>query len=298
MDARTLAEAMGWSLSLDRYEALCPAFNRALRQANCTTVVRVAMFCSQIGHESGGLQWMQEIWGPTAAQRGYEGRVDLGNTQPGDGFRFRGHGPIQITGRYNHSKVSEWAFANGYVPFPSYFVDRPDELAGNEYGFLGAVWYWTVARNMNAYADSGDVTGATRAVNGGLNGYQDRLNRWNRCLALGEALLPSGESMTDSANLSLDQLAGIGFKGWEFLGVSRFDPTRFNTLVEAVADIRDALLKPEASVANPDVAFKITEFIRFIDASTFRTEQALETLTELVGEISVRLRAVENRLES
>ncbi|WP_280481608.1 glycoside hydrolase family 19 protein [Nocardia cyriacigeorgica] len=192
MDAATLAAAMGHALPLARYVALAPAVNTALRQAGCTTVDRAAMFCAQVGHESGGLRWMEEL----ADGRAYEGRRDLGNTEPGDGPRFKGHGPIQITGRYNHQKVSEWAHARGLVPTPTYFVDHPAELAGDRYGFLGAVWYWTTARDMNRYADAGDIYGATRAVNGGLNGLADRINRWNTCRALGRALLPTSEGDT------------------------------------------------------------------------------------------------------
>ncbi|MFC9769033.1 peptidoglycan DD-metalloendopeptidase family protein [Rhodococcus jostii] len=195
MDANVLARAMGNSLPLERYAQLLPAFTAALIAADCTTVNRVAMFCAQVGHESGGLRWMEEIADGSA----YEGRTDLGNTAPGDGRRYKGHGPIQITGRYNHTKVSEWAHGRGLVPTSTYFVDNPGELAGDEYGFLGVVWYWTVARNMNALADAGDINGATRAVNGGLNGLADRTDRWNQCLALGDALLPNQEDTPMSA---------------------------------------------------------------------------------------------------
>src|SRR5690606_36318146 len=132
---------MGNRVSMARYEQLCPAFNAALLQAGCTTVDRVAMFDAQIGHESGGVQWMEEL----ADGRAYEWRQDLGNVFAGDGPRFKGHGPIQITGRHNHTKVSEWAHSKGYVPTPTYFVDNPGELAGDRYGLLGAVCYWTVA---------------------------------------------------------------------------------------------------------------------------------------------------------
>ncbi|MFC9769107.1 glycoside hydrolase family 19 protein, partial [Rhodococcus jostii] len=203
------------SLPLERYRQLAPAFNAALVQADCTTIERVAMFSAQVGHESGGLQWMQEIADGSA----YEGRRDLGNTQPGDGRRFRGHGPIQITGRDNHTQVSEWAYGLGLVPSLTYFVDHPDELGGDEYGFLGVVWYWTVARNMNAYADTRDIQGATRAVNGGLNGLQDRITRFNRCLALGDALLPTHDDdqefdMAGEARDVQAQLRGPELGGW------------------------------------------------------------------------------------
>lgn len=190
MDAATFATSMGNALPLSRYEALLPAWNRALIQAQCITVNRVAMITAQVGHESGGLRWMQEI----ASGAAYEGRRDLGNTQKGDGVRFKGHGPIQITGRANHTAVSQWAHQQGYVPSPTYFVDHPEELAGDQFGFLGVVWYWTVARKLlNTYADAGDVLAATKAVNGGTNGLADRQRRYTDALKLGDKLLPTSE---------------------------------------------------------------------------------------------------------
>ncbi len=199
MTAETLSTAMGHALPLDRYRRLLPAVTCALLQADCTTVDRAAMWLAQIGHESGGLQWMQEL----ADGWAYEGRADLGNVFPGDGPRFKGHGPIQITGRHNHTRVSEWAYARGIVPTVTYFVDHPDELAGDEYGFVGVTWYWTVERNMNAFADAGDIYGATRAVNGGLNGIQDRIDRWNSCRALGAAILPNeGDDMPSAQEIA------------------------------------------------------------------------------------------------
>ena len=125
----------------------------------------------------------------------YEWRADLGNTEPGDGPRFKGRGPLQVTGRHNYTALSAWAFAQGLVPTPTFFVDAPGELASDRYGFIGVTWYWTVARPMNRYADAADIVGATRAVNGGTNGLDDRVNRWNHCRALGAALLPEEDIM-------------------------------------------------------------------------------------------------------
>lgn len=181
---------MGGSVSAARYAQLLPAFNDALKKAGCTTVKRAAMFVAQIGHESGGLRWMEEI----ASGAAYEGRKDLGNTKPGDGKRFKGRGPIQVTGRHNYTKLSQWACRKGYAQSCDYFVRYPAKLASDKYGFWGAVWYWTEARNMNSYADRGDIVGATRAVNGGLNGLDDRKKRYERALKVGAKLLPGGTS--------------------------------------------------------------------------------------------------------
>jgi putative chitinase len=273
VDAKTLSAAMGNRLSLSRYEQLCPAFNAALLAAGCTTVDRVAMWCAQVGHESSGLYYMEEIADGSA----YEWRSDLGNTQPGDGRKFKGHGPIQITGRFNHTKVSEWAFGRGLVPTPDYFVQRPTELGSDQYGFLGVVWYWTVARNMNSYADRSDIEGATRAVNGGTNGLADRIQRWNNCRRLGNALLPTeGDEISMAAKDDIigfiqayvgpiisdvkdirEQITGsrdlvkvdgkvdwkASFRGWEQLGKN--DDGSNKTLVDSLADARKRIISLE-----------------------------------------------------
>jgi predicted chitinase len=184
MDAETLAKAM--SCPLSRAADYQADFNRALVQAKCTTVDRVAMFCAQVGHESVGLKYMEEI----ASGAAYEGRADLGNTQRGDGVRFKGRGPIQLTGRGNYARFGAWCKAQGITKDADYFVNHPEVVATSAYGFLAASWYWTVARNMNGYADAQDILGATKAVNGGTNGLSDRTMRWRLCLELGTKLLP------------------------------------------------------------------------------------------------------------
>ena len=184
-----LAEAMGRSVPLERYHALLPGVAAALRECDCTTVDRIAMWMAQLGHESGGLRFMEEIADGSA----YEGRTDLGNTEEGDGPRFKGRGPIQLTGRTNYAAVSRWAHGRNLVRSPTFFVDQPAQLAGDTFGFLGVVWYWTVERDLNAFADDGDLEGATRAINGGLHGIKDRRARWNRCRRLGTRLLTIGE---------------------------------------------------------------------------------------------------------
>ena len=177
---------MGDSLPLSRYEALLPAYVKAMRVANIDTVERVAMFAAQLGHESSGLRYQEEI----ASGDAYEGRTDLGNTTPGDGRRFKGHGWIQVTGRHNHRECSEWAFREGIVPTVDYFIQHPAKLGSDEYCWVGPAWYWKIARpTLNSLSDNRDLTGVTRLINGGTNGLADRRERYNRCLALGEALL-------------------------------------------------------------------------------------------------------------
>lgn len=192
MDAATLAAVMGNVAGVPYVQYLGP-FLDGMTAAGCTTVNRAAMWCAQLGEESGGLRWMEEIADGSA----YEGRKDLGNTQPGDGKRFKGRGPIQLTGRANYGAFSSWAHDHALVDTADYFVQNPLLVAQPRWGFLAASWYWTVARvRLNTYADTGDVRSATRAINGGTNGLADRTARWNRALTFGARLLPiEGDDM-------------------------------------------------------------------------------------------------------
>lgn len=204
---QTLAEAMDYNASMGRYQQLHPGFVKAMHDAQINTVRRAAMFIAQLGHESVGLKYMQEIWGPTSQQAGYEGRRDLGNTVAGDGYRFRGRGPIQVTGRHNYGECSRWAHAKGLVPTPTYFVDLPDEMSSDRYGFVGAVWYWTT-RNLNSYADRGDVDGATRVINGGYYGLEDRRRRYNKAISMGDRILPGGKVTQEQMDAIVNRITG------------------------------------------------------------------------------------------
>ena len=196
MDASTLADAMGCSLA--RAQEMCAPMNNAMIAADCTTVNRAAMWCAQIGHESAGLVYMEEI----ADGWAYEGRADLGNTQPGDGPRYKGSGPIQLTGRANFRRFSQWCFGNGWVPTARYFEDLPYLVREDpKWGFLAASWYWKVDRpQINAMCDNNDINGVTRAINGGLTNIDDRISRWRNCRALGTALLPEGDFLMSLDN--------------------------------------------------------------------------------------------------
>lgn len=130
--------------------------------------LRLAHFLGQTSHESMGFLYMEEIWGPTAAQRGYEGRADLGNTQPGDGSLMRGRGPIQITGRGNYRKFGRRVGID---------IERHPELAAiPSIGLRLALEYWK-DRGLNALADADDGDTITRKINGGTNGLADRRAR-------------------------------------------------------------------------------------------------------------------------
>lgn len=126
---------------------------------------RFCHFLAQLGHESGRFRYMEEIWGPTAAQRRYQGRKDLGNMSEGDGYRYRGRGPIQLTGRTNYRR---------YGNLIGIGLEQHPELAAlPSIGLLVACTYWT-DRTINSNADEDDINAVTRAVNGGLTGITSR----------------------------------------------------------------------------------------------------------------------------
>ncbi|NKT91728.1 peptidase C39 [Rhodococcus hoagii] len=287
MTAETLSRAMGGAVSRERYAALLAAFTEAMRQAGCTTVERAAMWCAQLGHESGGLRWMEEI----ADGSDYEGRRDLGNTQPGDGRRFKGRGPIQLTGRHNYTECSRWAHGRGLVPSPTYFVDKPAELASDRYGFVGAVWYWTAARpQLNALADARDIVAATRAINGGTNGLPDRQLRYKRCLELGAALLPTGGTMTnvfEEGALQLRPHPGLLRKINRPQNVSESTRDPENAWPYAMwADVWNETvwdgydIRPEYADVPDDVGRSLVALVQTIAARQVRIEKKLDQLLE------------------
>jgi putative chitinase len=173
MTPEDLAACTGASLS--RAQRFAPALSAAMAFYSIDTPARQAAFLSQIGHESGGLRFVVELWGPTPAQERYEGRLDLGNTQPGDGERFKGHGLIQTTGRANHAKVRD-RLRERFPDVPD-FEEEPERLAELPWCCLSAADYWN-ERGLNALADAGNFRLITKRINGGYNGLADRLARW------------------------------------------------------------------------------------------------------------------------
>lgn len=159
----------------DKWE---PHVSAACSLYEINTPERVAAFLAQVGHESGGFRYTSEIWGPTPAQQDYEGRQDLGNVQPGDGSRFRGHGLIQTTGRYNHAQVRDRLRARLGAEVPD-FEEQPELLATPDWAAVSAADYWD-DKELNALADAGQFQAITRKINGGLNGQADRVARWER----------------------------------------------------------------------------------------------------------------------
>lgn len=215
--ADVLMQVMGGSVNFDRYQALAPEFGAALTEIDCTTVDRIALFAAELGEESGGLRWQEEI----ASGAEYENRCsDLGNCSPGDGVRYKGRDFIQVTGKSNYTRLSQWAFGRGLVPSSTFFVDNPAALATDTYAFLGAIWFWT-AHNLNDYADRGDIVGASEVINGGDHGLDDRIARWNRARAMGNQLLTLIQNGDDMATVPQDQWTRALFLLEQIAGVYR-----------------------------------------------------------------------------
>ncbi|SDQ57723.1 putative chitinase [Pseudomonas lundensis] len=150
-----------------------PVLNTAMVRFQIVGAKRVAAFIAQVGHESGQLRWVREIWGPTAQQAGYEGRADLGNTVKGDGSKYRGRGLIQITGRDNYAACGE---ALGLD-----LLSKPELLELPQYAAMSAAWFWST-KGLNTLADKGDFVKITRRINGGLNGQADRQGLYDKAL--------------------------------------------------------------------------------------------------------------------
>jgi predicted chitinase len=158
-------------------QSYLPHNETAMREHGITTTARAWMWLAQIGHESVSLRYLEEI----ASGSAYEGRTDLGNIYPGDGVRFKGRGPIQITGRFNYTEAAR---ALGLD-----LVNNPRIAAQPQHAFRVSAWWWK-KHGLNEISDRGDVTAATRRINGGTNGLADRQSRYARCKGLGTAVLP------------------------------------------------------------------------------------------------------------
>lgn len=145
----------------------------AMRARDITTRPRARAFLATVLHESMGLRAMNEIGGG----RRYEGRGGLGNTHSGDGERFKGRGPIQLTGRANYEAYGRALGLN--------LVKHPQLVATPKVGWLVAACYFQKRAGVLKAADAGDFRRVTLLVNGGYNGWEDRLRYWKKLETLG-----------------------------------------------------------------------------------------------------------------
>lgn len=141
--------------------------NRTMEEFEINTPQRIRMFLAQIGHESGQLNYVREL----SSGANYENRIDLGNTNSGDGIKFLGRGLIQITGRKNY------VLCGLSLDLP--LLDNPELLEMPQNACRSAGWFWQ-NENLNSLCDLGKFEELTRRINGGLNGYADRYKLYQR----------------------------------------------------------------------------------------------------------------------
>jgi putative chitinase len=160
--------------------------------------MRLAQFLAQCGHESAGFTVFNENLNYSAAgllkvfprhfdeasatqyarnpvriaNRVYANRMSNGNEASGDGWKFRGRGPLQCTGRDNYNRFSRWYFGDTRL------IDDPDQLLDPMVGIAFTCWFWETNR-LNTLADREDTLGVTRRINGGTHGIDDRRRRYD-----------------------------------------------------------------------------------------------------------------------
>jgi putative chitinase len=198
-------------IDMDRAAALVDPVMAGLAAAQCINVERVAMWLAQIGEESGGFVYTEEI------------------AKDGPYAPYIGRTWIQITWESNYAAFGQWAHDQGLIDDPDYFVNNPTALADLKWAGLGAAWYWTVARpTINSLCDQGDIVGVTQLINGGQNGIDDRRARYNQAIALGDELLALIAATTPTSSGGTITLADVSQDDW-------------NQLVADVKEIRSQL---------------------------------------------------------
>jgi putative chitinase len=162
--------------SQDQADTFTEPLVAALHANQINTPLRQAHFLAQLGHESGSLRYTAELASGTA----YEGRTDLGNTQPGDGPRFKGRGLIQITGRANYTSYGNDRGKDYITGLNPTLLAMDPNIAADCSG-----WFWAT-RHLNELADNDDLLTITERINGGTNGLDDRARRLKlaKCLLI------------------------------------------------------------------------------------------------------------------
>lgn len=187
-------------------QGLVDCMNDLFYQYDINTPQRIAAFLAQCGHESGGWTIFEENLNYSAkgllgvfkkyfpnetvanqyarkpqmiANRVYAGRMGNGSPDSGDGWKYRGRGPIQLTGKHNYTKFAQSMFDNWQD-----ILDNPDLVSQDKHvSLMSAIWFWNT-NNLNQYADVGDIKNMTRIINGGFNGLEDRVHHYEEAIKL------------------------------------------------------------------------------------------------------------------
>lgn len=174
------------------------------------TPIRLAHFLAQAAHETDGFQTLEEY----ASGKQYEGRKDLGNTQPGDGVRFKGRGIFQLTGRSNY------AFYGNLTGLQ--LVDNPKLAAQPAVAATVAALYWQ-RKGLNTWADRDDVVQITKRINGGTNGLANRRSYLRKAKALlgvapvvnPTAAIPGSEETPEAPMTTISPKEQPWYKSWD-----------------------------------------------------------------------------------
>lgn len=150
-----------------RAMAFAQPLTDAMAEHGIVSPKRQAAFVAQIAHETEELRFTREL----GTGKEYEGRADLGNTQPGDGAKYLGRGALQITGRANY------AACGAALGLP--LVDTPALLESPAGACRSAAWFW-VKHGLSELADGDKFGSVTKKINGGFNGIDERLEYWIR----------------------------------------------------------------------------------------------------------------------
>lgn len=176
-------------------DAAASVLPQLMAEFSIDTELRIEHFLAQLGHESDSFCTTREY----ASGEAYEGRKDLGNTEKGDGVRFRGRGLIQLTGRSNYRSFTSWM--RSFQTDAPNFVNSPDLVEEFPWAAWSAIWFWSV-NSLNAFADRDDVIGVTKRINGGRNGLDDRQRRLEiakRKIGVKAVIMPIAASVISAA---------------------------------------------------------------------------------------------------
>lgn len=152
-----------------RIDDFVKTFNEWSDTFGINTPLRAVHYLAQVFHESTALRYTEEI----ASGKAYEGREDLGNTQKGDGVKFKGRGFIQITGRANYQAYANSEYCVGDL------MKHPEWLSKSPGNQKASMWFWKT-KGLNELADKDDIRAITKKVNGGYNGLADRMFYYRR----------------------------------------------------------------------------------------------------------------------
>lgn len=256
-------------LTLDHLSAIAGGTINAARRSNMASIIaglaamgatvgldrpqRLAQYLAQLAHESGRFVYDREVWGPTPAQARYDTRTDLGNTaeRDGDGKLYMGRSGIQVTGRSNYEQFRDWCWANG-LPAPDFVAD-PDAVNTDPWEGLAPIWYWST-RSLNRYADANDIEMVTRRINGGLNGFADRLAMFTRValVLLGRKIEARAiERFQRDHGLIADDIAGPKTRAAIHAALGNLPAVTFAETGEAAAPVTIVPAEPSPPIVVP-----------------------------------------------